>query len=158
MIRPLVEAEVKTDFVAVLEQRMVKIRALHKELIHILDAEYAAGTANDLKSLKKLILRKRNCVNRFTHLIRSMGEQPDMRAGRVTSSVMPISLVDRVKTLQGLTPNQEELLLSLATVLEQGHLELMKSASRNGRLFKNVLGRLSVTAKYVNHSKMGMTP
>ena len=158
MIRPQVKAEVKIDPVSVLEREMVKIRALHKQLSHILDTEYVAGMAYDSKSLKKLILRKHNCVNRFEPLVRSMGEQIDMMAGRKMPSTMPRTLVDRVKMIQGLTPKQEKILFGLANDLEQRHRELMKAASRNGLLFKNVLSRLSVTSKYVNHRNMGRIP
>lgn len=155
MTLPLVKTGVEPDPVAVLERKMVRIRAFHKELSHILDAEYAAGMAYDSKSLKKLILRKQNCVNRFEHLIRSMGEQLGMMAGRKIPSAMPGTLVNRIKTIQGLTPKQEEELLALANALEQRHQEVMKAASRNGFLFKNALNRLSVTSKYVNHRNMG---
>ncbi|NDY70498.1 hypothetical protein DO021_10000 [Desulfobacter hydrogenophilus] len=158
MILPRVKADVETDSVAVLERKMVRIRALHKQLSHILETEYVSGMAYDSKSLKKLILRKRNCVNRFEHLVRAMGEQLGMMTGREMSSTMSRSLVDRVKMIQGLTPKQEEVLFGLANDLEQRHRELMKAASRNGLLFKSVLGRLSVTSKYVNHRNMGRTP
>lgn len=158
MTLPRVKADVETDFVAVLELKMVRIRALHKQLSHILETEYVAGMAYDSKSLKKLILRKRNCVNRFEHLVRSMGEQLGMMAWWEMPSTMSRTLVDRVKMIQGLTPTQEEVLFALANDLEQRHRELMKAASRNGLLFKSVLGRLSVTSKYVNHRNMGRTP
>ena len=158
MIRPQVKAEVQIDPVAVLEREMVKIRALHKQLSHILDTEYVAGMAYDSKSLKKLILRKHNCVNRFEPLVRSMGEQIDMMAGREIPSSISKNLVDRVKMLQGLTPNQEKVLFALANDLEQRHRGLMEAASRNGLLFKSVLNRLSVTSKYVNHRNMGRMP
>lgn len=150
LIKSEVKAEMETDFIAVLERKMVRTRALHKELSHILDAEYVAGMAYNPKSLKKFILRKRNCVNRFEHIVRSMGEQIDVMAGREMPSTMPRTLVNRVKTIQGLTPKQEEVLFALANDLEQRHRELMKAAYRNGLLFKKVLDRLSVTSKYVN--------
>lgn len=155
MVVPLVEAEedkakMETGLVAVLEQKMVRTRALHKELRHILEAEYVAGMAYDPKSLKKLILRKQNCVNRFELLVRAMGEQLGMMAGREMPSTMPDTLVNRVKMIQGLTPAQEEELVGLANDLEQKHRELMEAAHRNGLLFKKVLDRLSATSKYVN--------
>nr|WP_320193719.1 hypothetical protein [uncultured Desulfobacter sp.] len=155
MTRPLVNAKMETDLMAVLERTMVRIRALHKELNRILDAEYMAGTAYDPKSLKKLILRKQNCVNRFERLIGSMADQLDMMAGREMPSTMPRTLVNRVKMLQGLTPEQEAVLFGLAEDLDQRHRTLMKAASRNGLLFKSVLSRLSVTSNYVNHRSMG---
>lgn len=154
MILPLVKAENKTDPVALLERKMVRIRALHKELTRILDNEYVAGMAYDPKSLKKLILRKQNCANRFEHLIRSMGEQLGMMAGREIPSTMPRTLINRVKMIQGLTPEQEGVLFELANDLEKRHRELMKAARRNGLLFKRVLDRLSVTSKYVNQGNM----
>lgn len=158
MILPLVKSDIQTDPVASLERKMIKIRALHKQLRHILDAEYAAGLAYDSNSLKKLVLRKHNCVNRFEHLAGSMGRQLDMMAGRKMDSIALKNLVERVKMVRGLTPKQETVLLAIAKDLEQKHRELIKAASRNGLLFKSVLGRLSVTSQYVNHKNMGRTP
>ncbi|WP_020588189.1 flagellar export chaperone FlgN [Desulfobacter curvatus] len=155
MILPLIKPEVETDSVAVLERKMIRLRALYKELIHIIDAEYAAGMAYDSKSLKKLVLRQQNCVNRFEHLNRSMGKQLGMMAGREMPSTMPKTLVNRVKMIRGLTPKQEDELSALANDLEQKHRKLMQAASRNSQLFKRVLNRLSVTSKYVNHRNMG---
>lgn len=155
MTLPLVKIEMETDPVAVLERKMVRILALHKELNRILDAEYVAGMAYDPKSLKKLILRKQNCVNRFENLIRSMGEQLGIMAGRAMPYTMPKTLLNRVKMVQGLTPQQEAVLFALANDLDQRHRELKTAASRNGLLFKNVLNRMSVTFKYVNHRNMG---
>ena len=157
MTRPLVKAETKIGFVAVFERKMVKTRALHKELSRILDAEYAAGMAHDLKSLKKLVLRKRNCVNRFEQLVRSMGEQLDMMAGCEIRSTMSRSLVNRVKMIPGLTPGHKDVLLPLAMDLEQRHRDLIKSARRNGVWFKTALDRMSVASKYVNQGNM-ITP
>ncbi|WP_321495798.1 hypothetical protein [uncultured Desulfobacter sp.] len=154
MILPVNKAEMTTDFVAVLEYKMIRTRALHKELRHILDTEYVAGMAYDQKSLKKLILRKRNYVNRFEHLIRSMGEHLDMMTDRDVPSTMLRTLANRIKMIQGLPPEKEEVLFALANDLEQKHQELMKAARRNGLMFKSVLSRLSVTSKYVNHSNM----
>jgi len=158
MIRPQVKAKVETDLVAVLERKMVKTQALHKKLNHILNTEYVAGMDYDSKSLKKLIIRKHNCVNRFKHLVRSMGEQINMMAGQETPSSISKNLVDRVKMIRGLAPKQEEALFALANDLEQRHRGLMEAASRNGLLFKSVLNRLSATSKYVNHRDMGRTP
>lgn len=156
MTLPQVKAKMQIDFVAVLERKMAIIRALYKELSRILDAEYAAGMAHDPESLKKLILRKRNCVNRFEHLVGSMGEQLDMMTGSAMRSTMPRTLVNRVEMIPGLTPGQEDVLLPLAMDLEQRHLDLMKAARRNGVLFKAALDRMSVAFKYVNQGKMRM--
>jgi len=158
MIIPLVKAATQTDSVAVLERKMIRIRALLNELNRILDAEYEAGMAYDSESLKKFILRKQNSVNRFEHLVRAMGELLDMMAGRKMPSTTPRTLVDRIKMIRGLTPKQEAVLFDIANDLEQRHRELMTAASRNGVLFKSVLGRLSVTSKYVNHRNMWRTP
>nr|WP_319393164.1 hypothetical protein [uncultured Desulfobacter sp.] len=159
MILPLVKSKMQTDPVADLERKMIKIRVLQKQLCHILDAEYTAGMAYDSKSLKKLILRKRNCVNRFEHFAGSMGRQFDvMTRQKITSSIRSKNLADRVKMVQGLTQKQKTVLLGIATDLEQQHRELIRAASRNGLFFKSVLGRLSATSKYVNHKSMGRTP
>lgn len=157
MTLPQVKTKTQIDFVAVLERKMARVRALHKELNRILDAEYTAGMAHDPKSLKKLVLRKRNCVSRFEHLVRSMGEQLDMMGGSAMLSTMPRTLVNRVEMIPGLTPRQEDVLLPLAMDLEQRHLDLMKAARRNGVLFKAALGRLSVASKYVNQGNI-ITP
>ena len=154
MTLPLVKAKTQIDFVAVLERKMVRTQALHKELNRILDAEYTSGMAHDQKSLKKLILRKRNCVSRFEHFVRSMGEQLDMMAGSAMLSTMPRTLVNRVEMIPGLTPRQKDVLLPLAMDLEQRHLGLMKTARRNCVLFKTALDRLSVASKYVNQGNM----
>lgn len=151
---PLVKAETQTDFVAVLERKMIRIRALLNELNRILDAEYEAGMAYDSKSLKKLILRKQNSVNRFEHLVRAMGEQLGIMAVSEVPSTMPRTLVNRVKMIPGLTRRQEDVLYPLARDLEQRHLDLMKAAHRNGVLFKTALDRMSVASKYINQGKM----
>jgi len=157
MILPLGEAETKTDFAAVFERKMVRLRALYKALNLILDAEYTAGMAYDLKSLKKLIIRKQNCVKRFEQLVRSMGGLLGMTAVREMPSTVPISLVNRLKRVSGLTRGQEGVLFPLARDLDQRHLDLMLKSRRNSVFFKTALDRMSVATKYVNQGKM-ITP
>ncbi|WP_035240666.1 hypothetical protein [Desulfobacter vibrioformis] len=151
---PLVKAETQTDFVAVLERKMIRIRALLNELNRMLDAEYEAGMAYDSKSLKKLILRKQNSVNRFEHLVRAMDEQLSLMAGREMPSARPGTLVNWMTMIPGLTRRQKDVLFPLARDLEQRHLDLMKTARRNGVLFKNALDRMSVASKYINQGKV----
>jgi len=151
---PLVKAETQTDVVAVLERTMIRIRALLNELNRILDAEHEAGTAYDSKSLKKIILRKQNSVNRFEHHVRAMGEQLSLMAGREIPSTRPGTLVNRVTMIPGLTHRQKDVLFPLARDIEQRHLDLMKTAHRNGVLFKNALDRMSVASKYINQGKV----
>lgn len=157
MILPLGEAEIKTDFAAVVERKMVRLRALYKALNFILDAEYTAGMAYDPKSLKKLILRKQNCVNRFEQLVRSMGGLLDITAVRQMPSTAPITLVNRLKMIPGLTRGKEDVLFALAGDLDQKHLDLMEKSRRNSVFFKTALDRMSVASKYVNQGKM-ITP
>ncbi len=158
MILPLIYTDMEAeDQVAVLERKMVRTRALHKELNRILDAEYVAGMAYDPKSLNQLILRKRNCVNRFEHLVRAISEQLRAMAGREIPSTMPRTLVNRVKMIPNLTSEQKELLFPLARDLENRHRELMNSARRNGVLFKGVLDRLHAASSYV-HQGRTLTP
>lgn len=161
MILPLVEAETKTGLAAVLERKMVRLRALYTSLDFILDAEYTAGMAYDPKSLKKLILRKQNCVNRFEQLVRSingaMGGPLGMTVVRDMPSTVPITLANRVKMIPELTRSQEDLLCPLAEDLDQRHLDLIKKSRRNGLFFKTVLDRMSAASKYVNQGKM-VTP
>jgi hypothetical protein len=157
MILPLVEAETKNDFAAVFERKMVRLRALYKALNNILDAEYTAGMTYDPKSLKKLILRKQNCVSRFEQLVRSMGGLLGMTAVRQMPSTVPITLVNRLKRISGLTRGQEDVLFALARDLDQRHLDLMEKSRRNSVFFKTALDRMSVASKYVNQGKM-ITP
>lgn len=158
MILPLIESELKaemeTDVVAVLERKMIRTQALINELNRILDAEYEAGRAYDSKSLKKLILRKQNSVNRFEHLVRAVGDQLGIMVVREMPSPMPRTLVNRVTMIPGLTRRQKDVLFPLARNLEQRHLDLMKAARRNGVLFKTALDRMSVASKYINQGKM----
>ena len=154
MILPQVKAKKESDLVAALEGKMVMTRALLNELIHILDAEYAAGMDYDLKRLKKLILRKQNSVKRFEHLARDMGGQLGIMTGHEMPSGMPEHLVNQVEMIPGLTPGQKDVLLPLARELEQKHLALMKTARRNGVMFKTALNRMSVTSKYVNQGNV----
>ncbi|MCG8552935.1 MAG: hypothetical protein MI799_21215 [Desulfobacterales bacterium] len=115
----------------------------------------------DPKSLKKLILRKQNCVNRFEQLVRSingaMGGPLGMTAGRKMPSTVPVTLVNRVKMIPELTPSQEDVLCPLAEDLDQRHLGLMEKSRRNGLFFKTALDRMSAASKYVNQGKM-VTP
>ena len=135
--------EVFIDSVTVLEQKMVKIRACHKALRHILEAEFVAGTSYDSKSLKKLILRKRNCANRFEYLVGSTNAQ----IARMTRQKMPSTLAGRVKMIQGLTSNEQDTLVGLANDLEQRHEELMTAAARNALMFKRVIARLAAASQ-----------
>ena len=116
MILPLVKSKLQTDPVTDLERKMVKIRVLHTQLRNILDAEYTAALAYDSKFLKKLILRKRNCVGRFEHLAGSMGRQLDMMAGQKMTSIALKNLADRVKMVQGLTKNRKRYCLGLQLI------------------------------------------
>jgi len=130
MILPLVHSEkTETDHAAVLERKMIRIRALYDELNRILDAEYVAGMACDPKTLNKLILRKRNFIHRFENLVRAMGAQLGMMLDRGMPSAMPITLINQVKMIPGLTPAQEAVLFPLAKNLEQRHLRLMTAAA-----------------------------
>lgn len=158
MILPLVETKTKTGLAAVLERKLVRLRALYKSLDFILDAEYTAGMTYDPRSLKKLILRKQSCVNRFEQLVRSMdramGGPHGMTAVREMTSTGPITLVNRMKMIPELTRSQEDVLFPLARDLDQRHLDLMKKSRRNGLFFKTALDRMAVASKYVNQGKM----
>lgn len=154
MIRPRVKAKKESDVVGALERKMVRVRALLNELKRILDAEYVAGMNYDQKSLKKLILRKQNSVKRFEHLACAMGGQLDMMADPEMPSCIPRNLVNLVKMIPGLTSEQKDVLLPLARDLEQNHLALMKTARRNGVMFKTALNRMSATSKYVNQENV----
>ena len=153
MIVAMRKTEPETNPVAVLERNMTRTRALHKELARILDAEYVAGMAYDPKSLNTLILRKRNCVNRFEHLVRTVNRQLISMAGKDMPSTMPRTLVNRVKMVPGLTAKEQELLFPLARELEALHRDLMESARRNSVLFKSVIDRLAVSSKYLTQGK-----
>jgi hypothetical protein len=146
------------DPVAVLEQKMVKLRAFHRSLGHILEAEYVAGASYDSKSLKKIILRKRNCVNRFEQLVSSMTAQIGKMAGQKLPAAEPKTLAGHVKMIQGLTPKAQGVLEGLANDLDQRHLELMGAAARNGLMFKRVMDRLAAASRYVDHRNMRGTP
>nr|WP_321399657.1 hypothetical protein [uncultured Desulfobacter sp.] len=147
--------EVIIDPVTVLEQKMVKMRACHKVLRHILEAEYVAGTSYDADSLKKLILRKRNCANRFESLVASTNAQIGRMTRQKMPAAMPDTLAGHVKMIQGLTPDQQETLVGLANDLEQRHEELMSTAARNALMFKRVIARLAAASRYVDHKGYG---
>lgn len=147
--------EVVLDPVKVLEQKMVKVQAFHRALGHILESEYVAGMSYNSKSLKKLILRKRNCVNRFEQLVSSMNDQIGKMAGQKLPATKPRTLSGHVKMIQGLTPKEQARLVGLADDLEQRHSELMGTATRNGLMFKRVMDRLAAASRYVDHRNMG---
>jgi cell division protein ZapA (FtsZ GTPase activity inhibitor) len=73
------------------------------------------------------------------------------------SSTVPITLVNRLKRISGLTRGQEDVLFALARDLDQRHLDLMEKSRRNSVFFKTALNRMSVASKYVNQGKM-ITP
>lgn len=150
---PLVESDIKMDMAAVLERKMIRARALHKELNRILEAEYVAGMANDPKSLSNFLLRKKSCVNRFETLVRAINEQLQIMIQGPIPSTMSLTLVNLIQMVPGLTQEQAGVLCSLARDLEKGHSDLLNLARRNGLLFKRVLDRLHAASSYANQGR-----
>ncbi len=151
---PLFKEDIDVDQFDALERKMVRTLALHNELNKLLKAEYEAGKAVDRKTLEKLTLRKKNCVNRLEHLVRTIsGQLKEMGDGDLPSTV-PKTMPNRVRAIPGIDPEHEAVLIPLAQALEQGHRELVREARKNTVLFKGVLDQLWAASKYANQGKM----
>ncbi len=153
MMIPLLIENAETDGFDTLERKMVRTMALHRELKRLLAEEYEVGKNNNLKELAKLTLRKKNCVNRFEHLIRSINGQLRRMADRELPRTAPMTLPNRVRALPGLTPDIESSLIPLARELEAEHRGLIEAARRNSVLFKGVLDRLWAVSQYAEQGR-----
>ena len=153
MMIPLFKENADIEGFDVLERKMIRTMALHRELQHILALEYEAGKACRPKELDRLLLRKKNSVNRFEHLVRSINEQLNRMAYMALPKTAPRTLVNRVKVLLGLTPELEATLVPLARSLEAEHRKLIEAARRNTALFKDVLGRYWVAGQYASQGE-----
>ncbi len=150
---PLFKENTEIDECETLERKMIRTMALHRELKLTLAAEYDAGKEYNPKALAKLTLRKRNSVNRFEHMVRTISAQLRRMTGRDLPPTVPRTLANRVRSLPGLTPEHESVLIPLARDLEAEHRTLIEKARRNSSLFKTKLTRLRAAGSYADQGK-----
>ncbi len=151
---PLFKEDIEWGGFEALERKMTRTLALHKELKRLLKAEYDAGKAVDRKTLEKLTLRKKNCVNRLEHLVRTISIGLKEMGGGDLPATVPKTMPNRVRAIPGLCPEHEAVLIPLARALEQGHRDLVREARKNTALFKGVLNQLWAASRYANQGKM----
>ncbi|WP_022665845.1 flagellar protein FlgN [Desulfospira joergensenii] len=147
---PLFKKTAENDGFHTLERKMVRTLALHRELQKLLEAEHEAGSNFETRTLTKLTLRKNNCINRLENLVGSIRDQLIRMAEKELPRTCPRTLANRLRTIPGLTPDREEVLLPLARELEEENRALIEATRKNIIMFKGAMNRIWAVSRYAN--------
>lgn len=136
-----------------LERKMLRTKALYKELNALLDTEYEAGKIVNKQTIEKLNLRKNNCINRLGNLVNDLGCQLKEMNGNAILPNNALTLQEMIRSIPKLPPEKEDDLIFIARVIEQSHTQLLDKAERNTVLLKGILNKFKATSKYAGHGR-----